>query len=165
MNPFMCQICGNPKCVPPSGSEKSPILVIAEFPGRDEIIKGRPLIGRTGDVLRSEMGMVGLDLHRMRVMNLWQHEPNNNEECYALGFKTVIEEAVEKQAILLLGSDVVRAFCDDSVERVCGTRVESFYLSAPIILACVNPATVFHGCVGELRLALQKFSRLVEDIL
>lgn len=120
------------------------------------------MIGNMGAVLRTEFGKLGFDLNRMRLMNLWQHAPNNNEECYQLGFETVIKEAKGRRAILLLGSETVKAFCNRSVSKVCGMPVESSYLSVPIIYACVNPATAFHGTVGEVRLALKKFVNRVE---
>lgn len=164
-NPFVCPVCGDTKCVPPFGNETSPILVVAEFPGIEEIKKGRPMIGKMGDVLREEFGRLGVDLRRMRLMNLWQHKPNKNEECYQLGFQTVIKEAQGKQAILLLGSETVMAFCDEKVSNVCGLNVESFYLSAPIIVACVNPAIAYHSTIGEMRLALKKFAKQIDGIL
>ena len=164
-NLFICSICGDTKCVPPAGNKNSPILVVAEFPGKEEIAKGKPMVGRMGDVLRSEFGLLGVDLNRMRICNLWQHAPNNNDECYKLGFQTVIQEAKGKKAVLLLGSDTVKAFTDESVSNICGLRVTSNYLSAPIIIACVNPAQIFHSGVGELRLAIKKFSLAISDLL
>ena len=164
-NPFVCPICGNQKGVPPSGNRNSPILVVGEFPGREEIYKGRPMIGRMGEVLKMELGKLGVDLNRMRLCNLWQHEPNNNADCYEHGMKVVIHEAKGKQAILLLGSDAVKCFTGEKVSDVCGLEVKSVYLSAPIIMACINPAQVFHSGVGEVRLALKKFVKRIEGIL
>lgn len=164
-NPFLCPVCNNPKCVPPSGNKNSPILIIGEFPGREETQKGKPMVGKMGDVLRYELGLLGVDLNRMRICNLWQHEPNGNEDCLKHGFETVIAEAKGKQAILLLGSESVKAFCNENVSKVCGLEVKSPYLSAPIIMACVNPAVAFHSSIGELRLALKKFSIKIGDLL
>lgn len=164
-NPFSCPICGYQKCVPPAGNAKSTILVVAEYPGREEEIKGKPMVGKMGDVLRQELGRLGVDLNRMRICNLWQHEPNNNEDCYKRGFETVIQEARGKKAILLLGSDAVKAFTGEKVSDVCGLNVKSDYLSAPIIIACVNPAIAYHSGIGELRLALKKFCLAIEWIL
>lgn len=162
---FTCPVCHDVNCVPPVGNKNSPILIVAEFPGEDELKKGRPLIGATGDVLRKELGKLGLDINRLRLCNLWQHKPSDNEECFQSGMKTVIMEAREKQAILLLGSETVKTFTGENVSNVCGLRVQSNYFSAPIIIACVNPAQVFHASVGELRLALAKFVRAVEGII
>lgn len=162
---FTCPICNDEHCVPPSGPQKSPILVIGEFPGEEEKKNGKPLVGATGDVLRKELGKLGVDLYRMRLCNLWQHAPNDNEECYQHGMKTVIAEAKGKQAILLLGSDAVKCFTGEKVSEVCGLNLKSNYLSAPIIIACVNPAQAFHSSLGEMRLALKKFSKQIEGIL
>ena len=164
-NPFVCPVCNNTKCVPPSGNTRSPILVVAEFPGKEEVNKGKPMVGRMGDVLRYEFGLLGVDLNRMRICNLWQHIPNGNEDCLKLGFETVIREAQGKQAILLLGSESVKAFCNENVSKVCGLEVKSAYFSAPIVMACVNPAVAFHSSIGELRLALSKFSKKIEGLL
>lgn len=165
IDPFTCPICGNKQCVPPSGSTRSPILIVAEFPGEDEIKKGRPMIGRMGTILKAELGRLGVDINRMRLCNLWQHEPNNNEDCYKHGMEVVIQEAKGKKAILLLGSDAVKAFTGEKVSDVCGLNIHSDYLSAPVIVACVNPAQVFHASIGEMRLALKKFSKHIEGIL
>jgi len=55
---------------------------------------------------------------------------------------------------------------DKSVKAVCGLQVTSHYLSAPIIYATINPASLFQrGGVGEVRLALTKFVKAVEDLI
>ena len=159
---FTCPICDDKHCVPPSGSTKSPVLIVAEFPGEEELEKGRPMVGRMGTVLKTELGRLGIDINRMRLCNLWQHTPNGNEDCYKHGFETVIKEAKGEQAILLLGSDTVKAFTGEKVSEVCGLKLKSDYLSAPIIIACVNPAQAFHSNIGEMRLALKKFSLAIE---
>ena len=79
-------------------------------------------------------------------------------------FEQVIKEAKGKQAILLIGSDTIKYFCDLKVHNVNGLEVKSNYFSAPLVMACVQPATVFHGCVGELRLGLNKFAKRIEMI-
>jgi uracil-DNA glycosylase family 4 len=162
---FTCPVCNNNQCVPPSGPQKSPILVVGEFPGEIEIEKGKPMVGRMGTILKMELGRLGIDLNRLRLCNLWQHIPNNNEECYKHGMEIVIQEAKDKKAILLLGSESVKCFTGEKVSDVCGLQLQSNYFSAPIIIACVNPAVVFHGAVGEMRLALKKFSAAIEGII
>ena len=44
-----------------------------------------------------------------------------------------------------------------------GLQVQSTMLSAPTILAGVNPAIVFHGTVGEVRFLVKKFKEVVEE--
>ena len=163
---FECPVCKSEDCVPPVGNIKSKILIVAEFPGEKELEKGIPMVGNMGFVLRQELGHLGLDLKSTRRCNLWQHPPNKNQKCLETGMKVVIEEAKGKQAILLLGDDVVKVFIDDrSVMKISGLRVKSSYFSAPIIIACPNPALVFHKGrgIGEVRLALSKFVKAIKE--
>ena len=161
---YTCPICKSDECVPAVGSTKAKILIVGEFPGKDELKSGKPFSGATGAVLRTELGKVGLDVNRMRLCNLWYHIPNKKKECLEFGMQQVIKEAKDKQAILLVGSDVVKTFCDMSVSLVNGLQVTSPYLSAPLIMACVQPAVVFSNSIGELQWTLKKFSKLVEEV-
>jgi len=165
INPFTCPICNSVECVPPSGNKESKILLIGDFPEKDEVQKGKLLVGRTGDILRSELGRLGVDVRRLRACNVWQHHPNNNEDCYNLGLQIAIKEAKNKQVILLLGAGAVKIFTGENVRDVCGLNLKSTYLSAPIIISCVSPGIAFHSSIGELRLALTKFAKATEEIL
>lgn len=162
---FICPICNSDDMVMPSGPTKSPILIIAEYPGWEEIKKGRPLVGSTGNVLKAELRYLGIDMKRIRLANLWQHPKNDNAGCLTRGAKQVISEARHKKLILLIGSETVKYFCDLPVSEVTGLLVKSPYLSAPEIMACVQPATVFHQGIGELRNSLQKFGKLADKLL
>jgi len=162
---YTCPICGSKDLVPASGREKSKVLIVGEFPGLDEIKTGKPFSGATGGVLRTELAKLGIDLSSIRIVNMWMHMPNKNEKCLEYGVQQVIKEAKGKQAILLIGSDTVKYFCDQKVHSVTGLEVKSNYFSAPLIMACVQPAIVFHGTLGELRLSLIKFAKKVEGII
>ena len=161
---YTCPVCKTNDCVPAGGNEQSKILIIGEFPGKEEIQSGRPFSGATGAVFRTELAKLGMDLYSMRICNMWIHEPNKNEKCLEYGIQQVIKEAKGKQAILLVGSDTVKYFCDKKVSKVNGLEVQSLLLSAPIIMALIQPATVFHGVVGELRFGLKQFVKKVEMI-
>jgi len=161
---YTCPHCGREDLVLASGPKRSPILVVGEFPGRDEIKKGKPMVGAMGTVFKNELARVDLDMNQMRLTNLWLHPKNENEDCFKHGLEQVIKESRNRKAILLLGSDTVSFFCDEKVSEVSSLEVESTYLSAPLIMACVQPATVFHQGLGELRLALRKFSEKVNKL-
>jgi len=161
---YTCASCKREDLVLPSGAKRADILIIGEFPGREEIKKGKPMVGAMGGVLRSELGKVGLDMRQMRLANLWLHPKNKDENCFKHGLDTLMKEVKNRKAILLIGSDTVLFFCNEKVSEVNGLEVKSSYLSAPLIFACVQPATVFHGGIGEVRLSLEKFSRRVREL-
>ena len=81
---FTCTVCGTENIVPASGSKSSPILIIGAYPGVEEIAKGRPFVGGTGEIFRIELAKVGIDMRGARLCNLWQHAPwkNQKEEHY-----------------------------------------------------------------------------------
>ena len=167
---YVCPVCGTEDCVPATGNPDSKILVVGEFPGKEEIKEGKPLVGATGGVFRAEMRRLGYDVAMFRICNLWHHEQlqpkdKNYKDCLQQGLSQVIKEAKGKRAILLLGSECTKVFCNCNVRDVNGLQVKSVYLSAPLIVASYNPAYVFNQGVGELRLALGNFVKLYEQMM
>lgn len=160
-----CPSCTEP-CVMPYGN--SDILLIGEFPGEAELQTGipfstHPRYTTAGEVLKKELARVGLQTSDFVRMNLWVHEPNKNENCHKVGYDMVLEIAKTKKAILLVGSDVVDTFTKYKVSDVSGLQVDSPILSCPIIYAMVNPALALHRGHGEVRLAIEKFSKRLKE--
>lgn len=162
---YACPICNSDECVPPSGNPNSKILIIGSAPGKEEIKAGKPMVGQNGGILREELRRCSVDMSRLRITNLWQHKINDNAGCLVHWGQKAIAEARGKQAILLIGAETVKYFCGCSVEAYNGLLVKSDYLSAPIIMACVQPVNVFSGGLGEVRLTIQKFSKCIEELL
>lgn len=162
---FSCPICSTTGIVMPAGPDKSPVLLIGGYPGEEEVKDGMPFTGKSGGVLKAELRLAGIDYQSLRVVNLWKHIPNDREECQRDGAQAAILEAKGRKAILLIGSETVKYFCKASVEAYNGLPIHSDLLSAPLIMACVQPTTVFHGGMGEFRMALRKFAAKVEDLL
>lgn len=154
-----CPACAEP-AIMPSGPKNSPVLIIGEFPGNDEMEHGRPFTGKTGKILRAELRRIGIEFMLCRVTNLWMHLPNGDESCFKAGLDAVLEEAKGRKAILLIGSECADVFLGKGVMEVAGLETESTVLSSDLIMASPNPAMVFqpNQGVGEVRFALQKFA-------
>lgn len=175
---FTCPSCGTSKTVPAYGPENAPYLIIGAYPGDDEVKAGRPMVGPNGTVLKQELARNNYDLASFRLCNLWLHIPPDKkptkkepemlaqyEACFNYGAELAIKEAIGRKAILLIGSDTVKFFCGMSVEAYNGLLVPSSYLSAPVIMACIQPATVFkRGGVGEFKLSIKKWTLQLEKI-
>lgn len=161
-----CPICHTTEMVFPSGPKDADILIIGDAPGEDEVGKGKPMTGPMGTLLKQELGRVGIDLRMCRKTNLWIHPANKELKCFQYGMDAAIKEAKGRKAILLLGAEPVKVFCGVSVSTVNGLVVKSSYLSAPLIVAMYNPASVFQrgGVIGEVRLALEKFANKFEAL-
>lgn len=160
---FTCSGCGRKDLVLARGNRSSPIMIIGEFPGDDEIQQGKPFVGGAGRVLKSELGKQGFSLHSALITNLWLHPKNDNEDCFNNGLERLLKQAKGKELVLLLGSDTVEFFTDYSVMQVAGLIVDSPYFSCKV-MACPNPAQAFYGTIGELRLSLQKFIQEAKKI-
>lgn len=163
-NPYICPVCGSDDCVPPYYGTNSDVLLIGEFPGEDEVVRGKPLVGPTGRLLESELRYLGLSLRSYRLCNLWQHPPNKNDKCLEHGAKVVLEEAKEKKLVVLIGSDTVKFFTGESVSEWNGLLVESAMLDNPYIMAMIQPASAFRSSLGEVRFGLKQFKYYVERI-
>jgi len=150
-----CSHCHS-KIVRPYGRGTSGVVLVGEFPGKDELKQGEAFCGNTGNVLKSELLRLGVVPQYLTVMNMWAHKKNGEDACLSLGMQRVIEVCQDAKGVLLMGSDTVKMFCNESVMQVCGLRVESPFLNTPIIRAIPNPAIMFHKTIGEVRLGLYK---------
>lgn len=166
---FVCPVCGSGDVVPASGSEDSPYLIVGAFPGDAEVKEHSPMVGKTGGVLKAELRKLGRDISEFRITNLWHHsvptdkKDPNYEKCFQFGATLAIKEAQNKRAILLIGAETVKFFCNCSVETCSGLVTHSQYLSAPV-MPCIQPTTVFKGGVGELRLSITKWVRFLDEL-
>ena len=159
---FECPVCKTDKSVLAVGPKNSPILVLGDKPGVDEVKEGKPFVGATGGVLRTELARYRVDMRRLRITNLWLHEPNANAGCLDYGAKKAIEEAKDKKIILLIGSETVKYFCKCSVEEWNGLVVKCEWFPEAKVMACVQPTIVWHSGLGELRFAMEQFANLLK---
>lgn len=155
-----------PKCskllVTPHGNHKASILLVGEFPGYEEIREGVPFCGRTGDVLKSEMMRLGLQFNACRVTNLWQHAPDETTCDLRWHLDQLVKEFKGKSHVLLMGSDVVSALLGKAVSNYAGLKVRIPEFKNIHFWVSPNPAVVFHGPLGELRLSLERFAQDVQ---
>ena len=116
---FTCKLyrgCISPK-MEPTGEGKRGLLIIAEAPGRREDEKGTQLIGQSGQVLRSKLSDLGIDLDKdCRKIDAISCRPPDNrmptgEEiaaCRSRVWKEIRE--YKPKVILLLGGPALESF-------------------------------------------------------
>jgi len=151
----------------PTGPISSPILLVGEFPGHEEIITGIPFVGKTGEILQSELARLGLSMCDYRITNMWLHKPNKpkHEDCDVNWHLTQMAKEINgRKLVLLMGSDLTKALFNKSVTDIMGLKMECDRFPGIPMIISVNPAQAMHGPLGEFRLSLSRFQKEIEHI-
>lgn len=106
--------CGSPK-IPPDGDGLRRVLLVSEYPGREEDRQGRPLVGPAGRFLEEELSRFGVDMRRdCRLTNaLICHDADDRRppravaDCRPNLLRTVTE--FDPLVVVLLGGSAVRS--------------------------------------------------------
>ena len=159
-----CPDCGK-LLVDPCGPPRSPILLLAEFPGFYEIKSGTPWTGPAGDILKKELRRVGVIFEKCRATNLWGHEKDPKTCEFGGHWQRALQELSGRKAVLLMGSDVAQWFLGIPVSEVTGLTVQSDKLPRDAVAVVMyNPAIAQHDKLGETRLAIERFGELVRGL-
>src|SRR3990167_6592865 len=161
MNRNKCPKCGK-LLIQPVGNPKSKILLVGDFPGFEEVRQGVCFVGRSGEVLQSELGRNGLQFRDCRMTNLWQHAEDEKECDITWHINQLVKEFKGKTHVLLMGSSAVRTVVGEKKINYAGTRLTLPDFKGIRIWASPNPTSVFHSPVGEFRISLERF---VQDAL
>lgn len=159
----VCPICGK-QLVAPGGRSTSKILLVGDYPGKDEVIKGIPLIGRVGDVLHAELLKVGLIFADLRHTNLWQHAKDEATCDPAWHLDQLAKEFKGKTHVLMMGSHVTQALIGHNVEDRSGLKVKVSGYKGINFWVSPSPALAHASPIGEMRLAMQRFAHDVQGV-
>lgn len=164
MSSSVCPSCGQDG-ISPKGPKSSKYLIVFNKPYSQAAIRNWKDKVTGLDVLRKEFQKVGMDLNEFRQVYLNLHEPTKNENCYEAGKSIVLDEAKGKEIIVLVGSEPCEEFTQYSASDVAGLQVDAPCFSAPVVFVLPKPEGVFvQGAgVGELRLAVQKLAKVIDN--
>jgi DNA polymerase len=114
------------------GNPLASIVIIGEAPGRDEDLKGRPFIGRSGQLLDRILHACGFNRHQhVFISNIIKCRPPGNriptpEEirmCKPYLMKQI--HLINPEILILLGATAVRSMIgpDQKITRIRGTWI------------------------------------------
>lgn len=86
--------------VPPSGPVDSPIVLVGEAPGADEVIKLAPFVGRAGQLLRQYLRRAGLGWDQLYVTNTVLYRPPGNRTPYPFEVQASLQRLMSELAIV-----------------------------------------------------------------
>ena len=112
------------------GNTKAPIFIIGEAPGRDEDLKGRPFVGRSGQLLDKILAACGFNRRdHVFISNIVKCRPPGNREpsreeiraCMPYLIQQI--DAVNPKILILLGATSLKNMAgpDQRITRVRGT--------------------------------------------
>ncbi len=120
-----CQRCDlfktRTNAVPGEGSFNADLMFVGEGPGHDEDIKGKPFIGRAGQLLTKIIAAMGFDRKDVYITNVVKCRPPNNrnpqleemEACKEYLFEQI--ECIQPRVIVTLGKVATDFFIPGSV--------------------------------------------------
>jgi uracil-DNA glycosylase family 4 len=171
-NAEMCPLCDK-RLLPVRG--KGDILIIGEFPGFIEINMHVPWVGDSGDVMKAELGRVGLSLDQVRSTHLWLHQVASGPEKKAeldFHFSRMLAQIETAKYVLLCGAELATLMFGHKISQINGLVYRELDKEAPIqwlkkgqvAVAAFNPATCLNpnGVVGDFRLAIQRFADAIQ---
>jgi uracil-DNA glycosylase len=159
-----CQICKK-GIIQPRGNKQSKILIIAPSPTLEDLQQGYAFAGVYGNIMRTELAKWGVDLFQLRYTCLWLHDIMKKDEAEKeWHMQQAIQEAIGKEAILMLGTEVVgQFFPGKTATSVSGIPMKADLLSAPLVMGTLNPLGLIQGSHGEFLLAIHKFTTLIKE--
>lgn len=156
-----CDRCGS-VIVHDVGKPTARALIAGEFPGEDELRRRMVFVGKIGEILFRELAVAGVSPNKVLYTNLWTHHKNDKLECENDMVIDLLRKMENKDVVLLMGSEFGTLF-NYSVMNMSGMQVDHpLFPSGVKVMACPNPTIVMHSTVGELRLALHKFSEVMK---
>ena len=112
----VCKVCkinkhGMP--VPGEGNSDADVMFVGEAPGRTEAESGRPFVGRSGKLLRSAIGSIGLKEEDVFITSPVKYlpdyvTPTDEDIKHGMTHLSKQIEVINPKVIVLLGSVAVR---------------------------------------------------------
>lgn len=158
MSRSTCPICGA-SLVSTSGSPTADILIVTDAPDYEDVRLGRLMSGKAGDILRKELAVAGVQLAACEVVSLWPH--GKSADCDVEQHLTTLAKRLDGRSyVILMGSEVSKALVGHGLMEITGLQVKSKLFPKVKFFGMPHPTSLMRGDVGEMRLALEKFTKL-----
>ncbi len=151
----VCSKAGLGKLVPGEGSSDAKIVFVGEAPGKQEIISGRPFVGRAGKVLRSLLSDIGIAAEDVFITSAVKYLPKNyitpKPTDIEHGRKHLFEQlkSIKPKVVVLLGNIAAQAMLNEkfSIAKEHGktfkrdgmTYFLSYHPAAPLYSSKLRP--------------------------
>lgn len=144
------------------GGPESGLLFIGEGPGRDEDLKGRPFVGKAGELLDKMLGAIGLARSQVYIANIVKCRPPDNrtptgpEAQACLPYLKRQIELLRPRVIVTLGATPLRELLgvQTGITRIRGQWQQLDLLGGIPVMPTFHPAYVLRQYTQEVRRAV-----------
>ena len=144
------------------GSGDTGLLFIGEGPGRDEDLKGRPFVGKAGELLDKMLGAIGLERSRVYIANIVKCRPPDNrtptgpEAQRCLPYLKRQIELLRPKVIVTLGATPLRELLgvQTGITRIRGEWQRLDLLGGIPVMPTFHPAYVLRQYTQDVRRAV-----------
>ena len=144
------------------GDPQADLMFVGEGPGRDEDLKGRPFVGKAGDLLDRMIEALGLKREQVYIANIVKCRPPDNrtptpqESQRCLGYLRRQIELVQPKVIVTLGATPLRELVGVStgITKVRGQWQRLEMLGGLPVMPTFHPAYVLRQYTKEVRAAV-----------
>jgi len=144
------------------GSGASGLMFIGEGPGRDEDLKGRPFVGKAGELLDRMLAAIGLERGQVYIANVVKCRPPDNrtptgpEAQRCLPYLRRQIELLRPRVIVTLGATPLRELLgvQTGITRVRGQWQRLDMLGGIPVMPTFHPAYVLRQYTQDVRRAV-----------
>ena len=172
-----CDLCKSRyRVVPGYGTYPSKVMFVAQSPGADEDMQGKPLVGKSGVLLTAILKAIGWDINDFYKTNVNHcHPPDNrkatsSEVTACRKWLTREIEIVDPDLIVCFGDSAYRWFLPEEKSSITQIRGNIFTRSVGgrdrLIMPTVHPAFVLRNTIGllpEFKAELLKAKSVLEN--
>lgn len=126
-----CKIGKSGKAVPGEGSANADVVFIGEAPGKQEALTGRPFIGRSGKLLRSQIRAIGLSENEVYITSPVKYLPDKGtpSKMDIMHGRMHLQKqlaVINPKIIVLLGNTAIQGVLDEKlpISKRHGTTIE-----------------------------------------
>jgi DNA polymerase len=144
------------------GGGESGLMFIGEGPGRDEDLKGRPFVGKAGELLEKMLAAIGLRRDQVYIANIVKCRPPDNrtptgpEAQQCLPYLRRQIELLKPRVIVTLGATPLRELLgvQTGITRIRGQWQRLEMLGGIPVMPTFHPAYVLRQYTQDVRRAV-----------
>lgn len=163
-----CDLCqSRTNAVPGIGDKESKVLFVGEAPGRSEDLRGRPFVGRAGQILTEALEKAGVSRRDVYITNTVKcrppknRNPNKTERESCKDYLDAELRILKPRVICILGNIALKSLLGD--DKITSKRGSLIQKDDMLYFPTIHPAAVLYN--PQLAHTLEQDIKKLFDII